>query len=353
MASANVANTTDGLTITATTPSSSATPTPPTSSKAVLPPDSDVLPPVCFAICDTAHSLALTTGLTPPLCSPSSPFSQAFTSCTNCINTHAPSPSSVLTSNITPRFADYINYCALSFSQPLIGSLLTTITSLAAVESASIASKWSSMASIASSGGYFVVPTELLTVTTQTRTWRSTESDGRVLSGEETRTLTVPNLSAWDYTPPGPGGAATTGGSTDGGQGTGGLGLGVEETGTKDMAWVAGPVVGCLVGIGMVGAGLWVWMRRRRRKAREVKEGGEKGGGEDPLGKAQLHSECVERPMTPREMDGGRKTFWQMDEMAANEIPAAELPGDEVFWREEKGKVRPESGSSFSSIRKI
>jgi hypothetical protein len=50
--------------------------------------------------------------------------------------------------------------------------------------------------------------------------------------------------------------------------------------------------------------------------------------------------------MTPREMDGGRKTFWQMDEMEANEVPAVELPGDEVFWVTDE-KLRPESGSTF------
>jgi hypothetical protein len=89
---------------------------------------------------------------------------------------------------------------------------------------------------------------------------------------------------------------------------------------------------------------------RRRRRGNGKGEVGEPPG-EDPLGKAQLHSDCVARPMTPREMDGGRKTFWQMDEMSANEVPAAELPGDEGFWADEK--VRPESVSTFDETRKI
>lgn len=179
-------------------------------------------------------------------------------------------------------------------------------------------------------------------MTTETRKFVSTGSDGVVKTEEETRTTTIPNLSAWNYTVPAvpvtsPPGAGTGGkGVTDGG----------ETQGGNTMAWVAGPVVGCVAGIVMIALGALIWARRRRRR-RSDEGRREQPVAEDPLGKAQLHSECVPRPMTPSEMDGGRKTFWQLDEMSANEIPAAELPGDDLFWVRDE-KTRPESGSSGS-----
>ncbi|KAK0642039.1 hypothetical protein B0T16DRAFT_496624 [Cercophora newfieldiana] len=322
------------------TSTTSPTTTPASSTKPVVPNDPEaVLPAICFTTCDNAYISANSTGLVPPLCSSSSLFSEAFNSCKACINANSPNPDAVLNSYIAPRFAPYINYCASSFGQPLIGTLLTTIAAIPATESAVLESKWSSVAAIASSGGYFVVPTELLIVTTETRKYTTTGSDGKVRTDETTRTTTIPNLSAWNYTvpappvtsPPGRGGGAL--GIVDGG-----------DTGGGNMAWVAGPVVGCVAGITMIALGSLFWMRRRRRRREEEKARG--GPPEDPLGKAQLHSDCVPRPMTPREMDGGRKTFWQLDEMSANEIPAAELPGDEVFWVRDE-KLKRESGSTF------
>jgi len=202
------------------------------------------------------------------------------------------------------------------------------------------------------------VPTELLIVTTETKRWVSTGSDGVVRTEEQTRTTTIPNLSAWNYTLPGGGPAPpvpVTSPPGGGGFGVDDNGGGIGQLQSGNAAWVAGPIVGCVAGIAMIASAGLVWMRRRKRRRRESEDGGRGRGdqsAEDPLGKAQLHSECVPRPMTPREMDGGRKTFWQLDEMAANEIPAAELPGDEVYWVEDEKvgmKGRPESGSSVST----
>ena len=342
------------------------------------PPPSSLTPsPLCA---DNAYLSAQSTGLTPALCTPTSLFTLALTSCNDCINANSPSPSAVIASFINPRFAPYINYCALSLSTttsvialpdnpnptalPTTGTvplayppgslpsiLLSTIATLPAAESASIEAKWSSVAGIASSGGYFVVPTELLIVTTETLDIERTMEDGRVTTSREVRATTIPNLKAWNYTVPGTGqgngggqgmgggGSTSAGFRMDGGAGGGGVGGG-------SNAWIAGPVIGCVLGIAMIVLGGLFFMRRRRRRQEDEARNAAPEGGDALGGKAQLHGECVPRPMTPREMDAGKNTFWQLDEMSANEIPAAELQGDDSFWVRDE-KIRPESGSTF------
>ncbi|KAK5662384.1 hypothetical protein OQA88_8294 [Cercophora sp. LCS_1] len=312
-------------------------------------------PPLCFPPCNTAYEHASSaSALSPDLCSPASLYITSLLSCTTCISSNTASQAeaaAVQKAYINPRFAPYLNYCAgltpdsespvsgnnttppaeeyTLIVTPVLGTITKQLPIPTASDQASLESKWSSIGSIASSGGYFVVPTDLMIVTTETIGVTRTR-DGVVETGNVVRTRTVPDWDAWDFTPA-PAASETV--APPGGGGSGNIG---RVEGGQNGGLIAGVVVGVLVVIGVVvGMGFW-WMRRRRREVAREETG--------VMDKAQLHGDCVVRPMTPREMEVEKKTFWQMDEMAANEPAAVELPGDEKWVAD----VKRGSGSTWS-----
>lgn len=87
-------------------------------------------------------------------------------------------------------------------------------------------------------------------------------------------------------------------------------------------AWIAGPVVGSIVGLTIVlGVLFYLWQRRHRLSIPDTF---------DPMyDKAQLHSDCIPKP----ELDAQANTIHELDaqpappraEMPINEVSAAEL----------------------------
>ncbi|CAI6014732.1 unnamed protein product [Clonostachys chloroleuca] len=95
-------------------------------------------------------------------------------------------------------------------------------------------------------------------------------------------------------------------------------------SGSESNAWIAGPVVGGVAGLGIaIFAALWFW-RRRSRRTTPVPEDGEH------YEKAQLHSDCIPKPVLEaadgaiHEMQGSSPQ--KAAEKAANEPPCYELP---------------------------
>ncbi|KAH7124510.1 hypothetical protein EDB81DRAFT_889955 [Dactylonectria macrodidyma] len=88
-----------------------------------------------------------------------------------------------------------------------------------------------------------------------------------------------------------------------------------------NKSWIAGPILGSIIGVALIlGTVVYIW-RRRSRVTRP-------DGLEPPYGKAQLHSDCI--PKSARETEA--QVIHEMEgpsaqpvEKAANEVPAAEL----------------------------
>ncbi|VUC21195.1 unnamed protein product [Clonostachys rosea] len=100
-------------------------------------------------------------------------------------------------------------------------------------------------------------------------------------------------------------------------------------SGPSSNAWIAGPVVGGIAGLGIaILAGLWFWRRRSRRPSPALED-------EEHFDKAQLHSDCIPKPM--HEAADGAIHEMQASlplkitaEKAANEPPCYELPADDT-----------------------
>ncbi|KAK7225523.1 hypothetical protein V2G26_013526 [Clonostachys chloroleuca] len=106
---------------------------------------------------------------------------------------------------------------------------------------------------------------------------------------------------------------------------------------------LAGPIAGSLAGLAIVIiAGLLLWRRRRTRKKNNL---GDADADPEPFEKAQLHSDCIPKPLSEttggeiHEMEGSWALHAPTAEKPANETPAQELPGEDIRNRNSPGGV--------------
>lgn len=264
---------------------------------------------------DNAYLEAQSVGKSGELCYWDSAFGNYYQNCKACILAIAPNAEEVTRSYLDPQFKQFLDFCTTNTPITILPSLSTV------VDSASLASKWSSIAKAASTEGYYILPIDYFTLSVETTFLATTLSDGRVTTMPRTRTYTNLNTKAWNLTNP----ATTTTLASTSGTATP---TSPTEAEVAGGAWIAGPVVGAVVAVSSLAlVGYFVFRIRRSRRAAPMPledEGGQEG---DPLGKAQLHSDSIPR-LPPAEMDGGVKNAYS--EMVANEAPAVELPAESL-----------------------
>jgi hypothetical protein len=297
---------------------------------------------------DNGYLSAQSIGKTPALCDPASPFRDYYNGCQACIAANSADLKQITQNYLEPQFKQFIDYCNAVPAAPQSTS----------VDSASLVSKWSSIGKTASTGGDIVLPTDYFTLTVETTSVVTTFADGQVSVVPLAQTHTIANtkfqepgaLSTTNLatslsttsaasTPSTSGTASTTSAAgTASVTGTAsvastasttanaeksttptiGPGATTEDNWTS-KAWIIGPIVGAVVAICIVILyGLFVLHRIRRGIAAAMVI----SKGEDGLGKAQLHSNCMPR-VSPQEMYAGEN---EHSEMSANEVPAIEVP---------------------------
>lgn len=271
----------------------------------------------------------------PALCDAESLFRQYYDSCNTCLafNTSPDVALETQKSYLEPKFSQFINYCVvLGGKAPVTGTTVAQFTFVSTdFDTASLESKWSSIGRAASSEGYIILPTNLVIVTTETISAPTTLPDGRITTLPVTRVVTLPNLSAWTFTVP----TSSTPSSTStpsftstpsstslapSGEAPPSATLTVDRPVAASKAWIAGPVVGSIAAIAILGfAGFFFFSIRPRRRAAAMDLASQWSGE-----KAQLHADSILKP-PPQEMEGEINMF---PELTANEVPAAELAAE-------------------------
>ncbi|KAK4444040.1 hypothetical protein QBC34DRAFT_416036 [Podospora aff. communis PSN243] len=271
--------------------------------------DDTVLPAACVDICENAYLEAQSIGKTPALCDPRFGFRNYYDGCQACIGANVADVKLVTQTYLDPMFGQFLEYCA---SAP-------TITSTS-IDSALLASISSSISkAIETIKGNATIPTDYFTPTTETTAVAATFPDGSVTTVPITRAWMAPNSKFF-------GTATTTVTLISTPPPTLPAETAADQQSTSN-AWIAGPVVGAVVGVLLLAfAGFFFLHVRPWRKATAISATEEQQAGEekDTPEKAQLHSDSVPRA-PPQELPGGKT---EHSDVFVNERPAVELPAD-------------------------
>ncbi|KAK0766480.1 hypothetical protein N5P37_000205 [Trichoderma harzianum] len=223
------------------------------------------VPAGCLDKCSDALLIAQAQGLKSQLCAPNSAFIEALDSCSACIKTQGPNPRGGILS-ISPLLP-FLEFChLLSYSTLMYTSTNGQITTIV-----------------------YLLPTNNAATNTSSssRTITTSKKTSRATTPSRTSTLAIPTSLAPQNAASSPSVSATP----------------------PSHAWIAGPVVGSIVGLAIVfGVSFYLWRRRYRHS---------KPDNFDP---AQLHSDCIPKP----ELDAQTNMIHELD--AQPELPRAEMP---------------------------
>ncbi|KAM6487676.1 hypothetical protein HDV62DRAFT_159075 [Trichoderma sp. SZMC 28011] len=245
------------------------------------------VPAGCFPKCSDALAIAQAQGLKSQLCAPNSAFIEAVDSCSACIKTQGPNPRGGISSisHLLPalEFCHLLSYSTLKYTST--NGQIATIVYLLPTNNAATKTSSSSR-----------------TITTSKKTSRAT-------TPSRTSTLAIPTSLA-------PQNAASS-------PSVSGIHCMWKSSGVfafisdiynlaatpPSHAWIAGPIVGSIVGLAIVfGVLFYLWRRRYRHS---------KPDNFDP---AQLHSDCIPKP----ELDAQTNMIHELDAQPVS--PRAELP---------------------------
>ncbi|CAG9972445.1 unnamed protein product [Clonostachys byssicola] len=228
--------------------------------------------------------LASSLGKSDELCDPSGAFIEGYNACTKCIVENIGDSGTNPRDIVMPEFGQFLNYCT--------GSNPTTTRSSPA----------------------HVITVYITTVLTPSGT-------------------ALPTPTSINEQPP----------STTGLGNSPSASLDALDTGQGSKTHLAGPIAGSLAGLAVVAiSGLLFWRRRRTRKKNNL---GDADADPEPFEKAQLHSDCIPKPLSEmtggeiHEMEGSWALHAPTAEKPVNETPARELPAEEIRSRNSPGEV--------------
>ncbi|KAK4147677.1 uncharacterized protein C8A04DRAFT_24224 [Dichotomopilus funicola] len=278
----------------------------------------EVTPSACYDVCQNAFTvLQQNGGLTPTLCAATGPFAEYAQSCSSCYRQNG------ATLNSSSGVGQAIAYCAgdLPSSVPssAVGSSPAATTNTART-SYTIPTSWLTHSTTLSVSTF----TGLIEHGTTTNRVYTLVVDVVVTRSDWTgfRTATA---STGRAPPP------TSTGSRGGESNSGG-----------SQAWIAGPVIGGVVGLAAIAAATYFLLRRRRCRKQNIIDHDHPQETWD--GKPELHADDLPGPpkpfevsgdsRLPQELDGSAKYYghqqrpsegWGTAELAANETAAREM----------------------------
>jgi hypothetical protein len=95
--------------------------------------DSSVVPAVCYATCNDCYIEAQRVGLSPGLCTPSSPFESDYGACQACVAANGDSTKISLQTYVEPEFQPFIDFCNAAPAQSEVQSTSTAVVTPPAV----------------------------------------------------------------------------------------------------------------------------------------------------------------------------------------------------------------------------
>ncbi|KAL7953078.1 hypothetical protein V8C34DRAFT_297911 [Trichoderma compactum] len=232
------------------------------------------VPAACFDRCNQALLIASDEGLKSQLCASNSPFLQALDVCSACIKAQGTNPSGG-TSSIS-SLLPFLEFChLLSYSTLTYTSTNGQITTIV-----------------------YLLPTNHAATTTSSSPRTTTT----------TSTLAPPTSPAPQNTASSPSVSATP----------------------QSHAWIAGPIVGSIVGLAIVfGVLFYLWRRQHRHS---------KPDPFDPrYDRAQLHSDDIPKP----ELDAQANTFHELDARRSDDTPKPELDAQTNTFHELDAQPAP------------
>nr|XP_036577742.1 nonsense-mediated mRNA decay protein [Colletotrichum truncatum]KAF6784801.1 nonsense-mediated mRNA decay protein [Colletotrichum truncatum] len=236
------------------------------------PATSTLVPPtVCNERCENAYGTAQQYGKDPVICQPGSDFQTDLASCTVCIEENAEAAQEVLRTSIWTKLEQYTEFCKGDVK-------LFTST--------------------------FVIP----------------NNDGVSITVFRTYTTTVPFTFLTS--------SATNSSTSSASVSTTSAAVEASQTAQREQAqprssaWIAGPIVGAIVVIGILLGGCWFWRRRRKQKAILPTTAIADSDGKGRYEKAELHANHMQRS-PPMELEGSYPD--PVPEMSANEVAAQEM----------------------------
>ncbi|EHK24683.1 uncharacterized protein TRIVIDRAFT_61460 [Trichoderma virens Gv29-8] len=227
------------------------------------------LSPACISLCNQALQIMQKEGKTPTLCKDSD-FRGAVNECNKCLTSHPPTQNTTELV-VTDPFFRLISYCDFVV-HTITGSFTLTNGQVATV--------------------VYVVP-EKLSVTTSTTTSSVHTSNG----SSRFATSTSSNSQSVTSSPSIPASPLPDGQRSD--------------------AWIAGPVVGSIVGFAIICGALFYFWRRPGQK--------QQANHDATYDKAQLHSDSAPKPELDSQAIHELDAFPMRTEMPVNEASAAEL----------------------------
>lgn len=262
------------------------------------------LPKPCVETCDAAYLVAQSIGKAPSLCDPDTGFLDAYYSCRDCVlQLTAGDSTGSARDDVDSRFQQFLGFCDSQNPDP---SGLPTGSPEPSTNTEGVAPTTDIGSEPTTDAGEVMV-TIIYSNPNGAGTMLVPESDlsnqGWVKNSNATKTP-APERSDPSTDSPGD---------------------------SPNQAWIAGPVVGALAGLGLL-LGLGLWLLRRRRKPQEAATAEDEDVPElDPKPVPhQLHS--TETPKPKHELTGSEGRH--IAEMPANEPAGHEMEGERLF---EKG----------------
>ncbi|KAH8897651.1 hypothetical protein GQ53DRAFT_884363 [Thozetella sp. PMI_491] len=251
---------------------------------------SSVVPAVCYDACNSAYIQAQQSGKTAALCASGSAFSQEYGACQSCVAVNNLDPK-----NLDPKFQEFLDFCTATPPQSRTDvsvSLWTVTTTLIELNGS---------------------PT-LWTYTTSSTITRDNNARNTTTISSQNSTSVITSTTVTDSTTA----TSSTISPTDSAE--------LTQSGgdpPRSNAWIAGPIVGSILGLGFV---LLIWaICVTRSKSHKRHLGAElEGEGWNTGDKPQLHSDDIKLP-PPSELDALGMMARQYYEMPAGEPAAAEL----------------------------
>jgi hypothetical protein len=259
---------------------------------------------------DDALTIAEAEGKTSALCTPSSTFIEAVDSCGTCVNAQSSNPSGSAT--VISSLLPYLDFCHL-----LSYSTLTQIVYLLPTNNAASTTTPPSSTTTSEKASRSTTPSRTSSTATQTsvdpqNTVSSSPVSGMRIPFNRCQLFYVLHL-IHNF-------AATP----------------------RSHAWIAGPIVGSIVGLAiLIGILYYVWRRRHRPIKLDTFV---------PMyDKAQLHSDCIPKP----ELDAQANTIHEMDAQPASprhEMPVHGATAAELQTRDEAESVAADESRDLSSV---
>ncbi|KAL7937688.1 hypothetical protein V8C35DRAFT_293249 [Trichoderma chlorosporum] len=246
--------------------------------------------PICFGPCNNAFVIVQKDGKTPALCDDPN-YRDLVNVCSKCLTANPPAQNTTGLVSSDPYF-QLIFYCEFAV-HTVTGSFTQTNGQLTTV--------------------IYIVPESLA----------ATSTTGSTTTSRDTKTSQSPPSTSAKASTDKP--ATPTSSNSHGATSSSPVPVDTSAPAPSSHAWIAGPILGSIIGLAVI-CGILFYLWRRHGQANRATHNAT--NYDAPYDKAQLHSDCIPKPepqpVAIHELDSN--AMCPRAEMSVNEAPAVELP---------------------------